>query len=140
MHFLAHFYPSFIQPDCLLTIYLVRSLWLFKVRQGCICKFEKVREIPHLTPKTAGFWNFCAGFLVRPKTRFFFNKHKKFPYFLRVTSPLSIDFLVCFSWTKLILALTGTCQWQWLVCYPSAKGASQQNKIVKDNDPALVLS
>ena len=43
-----------------------------------------------------------------------------------MTSPLSIDFLVCFSWTKLILALTGTWQWQWLVYYPSAEGASQK--------------
>ena len=37
------------------------------VLQGCICKFEKVREIPHPAQKTAGFWNFCAGFSVLPE-------------------------------------------------------------------------
>ena len=30
--------------------------------QGCICEFEKVREIPHPTQKTAGFCKFVAGF------------------------------------------------------------------------------
>ena len=32
--------------------------------QGCICKLQKVREIPHLSQETAGFRNLCAGFSV----------------------------------------------------------------------------
>ena len=44
--------------------------------QGCICKFEKVREIPHLIQKTAGFWNFCAGFSVWPKIQYFQYIHQ----------------------------------------------------------------
>ena len=42
-----------------------------KFLQGCICKFEKVREIPHPIQKTAGFCKFGAGFSDWPKRRYF---------------------------------------------------------------------
>ena len=60
--------------------------------QGCIYKFEKVREIPHPTQKTAGFCKFGAGFSDWPKRRYFVVKHSNFSVFPYGQSPFCIDF------------------------------------------------
>ena len=61
----------FISQNLITIRSIIKSTVTKNSLQGCICEFEKVREIPHLTQKTAGFWNICAGFSVLPEKTIF---------------------------------------------------------------------